>query len=161
MSLSFGSLRFLRVPMNDIVSKLKTPEECTVFEKNVTERGRPDLALAARKRAIELRALAYGATTDAEQECLEAVFAYERVLSAKNGKNTKASRTWQMIKRHGILVAAERAVNRKAETLGYRALLDMGLEEYAFEAVVLRYPTLFSAQAVERSQARVNERKQT
>jgi hypothetical protein len=34
--------------MNELIAKLKTPEECAVFEKNVLERGRPDLALAAR-----------------------------------------------------------------------------------------------------------------
>mgnify|MGYP003393309526 CR=1 FL=1 len=144
--------------MDDIISKLKTPEECAIYEKNVTERGQPDLAVAARKREIELRALAHGATSDGERECLEAVYAYERVLSERNHKKTRAARTWQMIKRHGILPAVERAVNRPTETAGYRALIEMGLEDYAFEAVILRHPTLFSPEAVQRSQARINER---
>jgi hypothetical protein len=147
--------------MNDIVSKLKTPEECAIFEKNVTERGHPDLALAARKRAIELRAQAHGATTDAERECLEAVYAYERVLSATRGKNIRASRTWPMIKRHGIIGAVERVVSRKSDASGYRALLEMGLEEYAFEVVVLRYRALFSPEAVQRSQARIDAQNET
>jgi hypothetical protein len=142
--------------MNDIVSKLKTPEECAIFEKNVTERGHPDLALAARKRAIELRAKAHGAVTDAERECLAAVYAYERVLSDSRGKNIRASRTWQMIKRHGIIGAVERAVNRKSETSGYRTLLDLGLGDFAFEAVVVRYPSLFSPEAIQHSQERIN-----
>jgi len=60
-----------------------------------------------------------------------------------------------MIKRHGVLQAVERAVNRPAETAGYRALVDMGLGDYAFEAVVLRHRSLFSAQAAERSEARM------
>ncbi len=128
-----------------------------MFEKNVTERGRPDLAVAARKRALELRAEQYGATTEVERECLEAVYAYERVLSAKNGKNTRASRTWQMIERHGIIGAVERAVNRDTETIGFTALLEMGLEDYAFESVVVRHPHLFSAEALRHSQARVEE----
>lgn len=128
-----------------------------MFEKNVTERGRPDLAVAARKRELQLRAEQYGATTEVERKCLEAVYAYERVLSAKNGKNTRASRTWQMIKRHGIIGAVERAVNRNSETIGFTALLDMGLEDYAFESVVVRHPDLFSAEAVQHSQARVDE----
>jgi hypothetical protein len=145
--------------MNDIISKLKTPEECAIFEKNVTERGHPDLALAAKKRAIELRAQSHGATTEAERECLEAVYAYEQILSAKRHKNIKAQRTWQMIKRYGILGAVERAVNRPAETSGYRALLDMGLEQYAFEAVVLRHPTQFSPEAVRHSKIRLDEHK--
>lgn len=142
--------------MDELIAKLKTPEECIVFEKNVTERGRPDLALAARKHAVELRALQHGATTDVERECLEAVFAYEQVLSEKNGKKTRASRTWPMIERHGIIEAVERAVNRKDEAMGYTALLKMGLENYAFEAVILRHPSSFSSDVVQRSQERVN-----
>lgn len=146
--------------MSDVVSKLKTPEECAIFEKNVTERGHLDLAVAARKRAIELRAQAHGARSDVERECLEAVYAYERVLAANRGKNVHASRTWQMIKRRGIIGAVERAVNRKSETAGYRALVDMGLGDYAFESVILRHPSLFSAAAVDRSKARLDAHEQ-
>jgi hypothetical protein len=92
-----------------------------------------------------------------ERECLEAVYAYEQVLTVRNGKTTRASRTWQMIKRHGIIAAVERAVNRETETIGFTALLDMGLEDYAFESVIVRHPDAFSADAVRHSQARVNE----
>lgn len=48
--------------MDERVAKLKTPEDCAVFAKNVTERGRLDLALAAKKRAIQLRAESFGRT---------------------------------------------------------------------------------------------------
>ncbi len=111
--------------------------------------------------AIELRAAAYGASTEAERECLEAVYAYEEVLTSKNGRKTRASRTWQMIKRHGILGAVERAVNRKEETVGYTVLLEIGLQDYAFEAVVLRYPELFSIETIQRSSARIAGWKRT
>jgi hypothetical protein len=144
--------------MNDIISKLKTPAECANYEKNVLKHGRADLAIAARKRALELNAQKHGATTDVERECLEAVYAYERVLSEKHGRKTLAGRTWPMIKRHGILPAVERAVKRPVETAGYRALLEMGLEDYAFEAVILRHPSSFSLEAVQAAQARVKER---
>lgn len=140
----------------EAIAKLDTPEKCETFEKNAIRQGRPDLAAAARKRAIEIRALAYGAKTQAEHECLEAIYAYEKVLSAKNRRRTPASRTWPMVKRHGILGAVERAVNRKEETVGYTALAEMGLQDYAFEAVILRYPNLFSAKAVAYSKARMS-----
>jgi hypothetical protein len=143
----------------ETLANLKTPEKCEIFERNATRLGELDLAVAARKRALELRAIAYGATAGAERKCLEAIYAYERILTAKNKKPTRASRTWPMVKRHGILGAVERAVNRKEETVGYTALLEMGLEDYAFEAVVVRYPTLFSPEAVERSKARISGRK--
>lgn len=137
------------------VAKLKTPEECAVFAKNVTERGRPDLALAARKRAVQLRAATYGATNEVELECLEAVYAYEEVLSARAGRRQIASRTWPMIKKYGVIGAVERVVKRKDETVGYTALLEMGLEDHAFEAVILRHPTFFSAEAITRSRERI------
>lgn len=141
--------------MQDRIKTLKTPADCDSFERNALDKGRADLALEARRRSIELRAEAYGAKTDAERACVAAIFAYERILTEKNGRTTRASRTWQMIKRHGILGAAERAVNRSDETVGYIALLGKGLEQFAFEVVVAKYPHLFSAEAVQRSKDRL------
>ena len=77
-------------------------------------RQNPDLAREARRRAVELRATAYGGKTEVELKLLKALYAYEEVLSEKNKRKTRAARTWQMIKRYGIIGAAERAVNRKA-----------------------------------------------
>jgi len=62
-----------------------------------------------------------------------------------------------MIKRHGIIESVERAVNRASETQGYIALVEMGLEEFAFEAVILRHPEVFSKEAIEKSQQRLSE----
>lgn len=143
--------------MEAVIKRIDTPEKCEIFAKNALNKGREDMAKLAKQRAIQLRAEAHGATKEAEKEALEAVYAYEQVLSAKNGKKTRASRTWPMIERHGIIIAVERAVNRTAETQGYTALLEMGLEEYAFEAVILRYPDQFSESAVEISQQRIDE----
>ncbi len=143
--------------MDEIVKNISTPEKCEIFAKNCIERGRPDLAAQAKERSVQLRAEKYGAESEAEKEALEAVYAYEEVLSAKNGKKTRAGRTWQMITRHGILGAVERAVNRPVETQGYIALTEMGLEDYAFEAVILRHPDLFSPEAIQISQQRMNE----
>jgi hypothetical protein len=60
-----------------------------------------------------------------------------------------------MIRRYGILDAVERAVKRKSETYGYTTLLEMGLDEYAFEAVVVLYSASFSSEAVLHSQQRI------
>ncbi len=135
--------------MDERIKNLDTPKKCEIFANNALTAGREDLAKQARARAIQLKAEAYGAETSAEKEAIEAVYAYEEVLSANNGKKTRASRTWPMIQKYGIINTVERAVNRKAETKGYTALLDMGLEAYAFEAIILRYPELFSESAVE------------
>ena len=143
--------------MDERIKNLKTTKDCEVFAKNATDRNHPELAIQARQQAVKLRADQYGAKSQAERDCLEAVCAYEEVLTAKNNRRTKASRTWQMIQRHGIIGAVERAVNRDAETVGYLSLRDIGLESYAFEAVVLRYRDLFSEEALHHAQSRVDE----
>lgn len=142
--------------MDERVVKLKTPEQCEIFARNALERGHPDLAKQAQRKAVELRAKSHGAASDAEQECLRAIYAYEEALTKKNGRRTRANRTWQMIKRHGFLEAVERAVNRPTQTAGYKALVDMGLQDFAFEAVILRYPEVFSNEAIEKSKERMS-----
>lgn len=141
--------------MDERVARLETPEECEQFAINVADR-LPELARSARRRAIELRAARYGAATVAEREAVAAVYAYERVQSAKRGKTVHASRTWQMIKRHGIIHAVERAVDRPDVTSGYTALVEMGMADFAFEAVVCRHPQVFSAGTVRRSRERLD-----
>lgn len=141
--------------MDERIKKITSPKDCETFARNATERARPDLANEARQRAVQLRAEEYGAETEAERDCLQAVYAYEEVLSARNGKRTKASRTWQMIRRYGIIAATERAVDRPEDAAGFTALQEVGLEEYAFEAVILRHPELFSDEAVKNSRKRM------
>lgn len=141
--------------MDDKIARLDTPEECEQVALNVQSRN-PELAREARRRAVELKARAYGAKDDVELEALEAVYAYEKVLSMTKGKNIRASRTWQMINNHGIIKAVERAVVRSKETKGYKALVDMGMQDFAFEAVICRNPSFFSSEAVEISKERMD-----
>jgi hypothetical protein len=142
--------------MDDIVHRLKTPVECERLAQNVQETD-PAMALRARRRAVELRAAAHGAKSIAEQEALRAVYAYEEALSVKKGRRARATRTWQMIKRHGVIGAVERAVNRKEETSGYKVLIEMGMQDFAFEAVIVRYPQLFTPEALARAKFRIQD----
>lgn len=138
--------------MDERVKNLKTPKACIQFAKSY-----PDLARDARCRGIELRAIAHGSQSAVETELLKALYAYEEVLSEKNQRRTHAARTWQMIKRHGIIGAAERAVNRKIEPTGWKILVDMGMHDLTFEAVIVKNPNAFSREAVLRSKARLEE----
>jgi hypothetical protein len=95
----------------------------------------------------------------AEREALETVYAYEEAKTGPKGKPVPASRTWQMIRRHGVIPAVERIVTRRDETSGYRVLVEMGLEDMAFEAVVLRHKEVFSAAAVDASRRRLEQLK--
>jgi len=142
--------------MDDIIQKLKTPEECMQLAKNVRDRN-PDLAQKARRRAVELRAISYGSNSEVELELLKSVYAYEEVLYEKHKKHVRATYTWRMIKRDGIIAAAEKAVNRKIEPAGYTVLVEMGMHDLTFEAVIVRYPDKFNPEVVSRAKSRLKE----
>ena len=142
--------------MGDIIQKLKTPDECMQLAENVRERN-PELAQKARRRAVEMRAISHNATTKVELELLKALYAYEEVLSEKNKRRTTAARTWQMIKRYGLIKAAERAVNRKIEPAGYKLLAKMGMHDLTFEAVIVRYQESFNPDVVARAKERLRQ----
>jgi hypothetical protein len=143
--------------MDPRIARLKTVKDCLNFAKNAVERGFPELATEARERSVQLRAEGHNASTVVERECLEAIYAFEEVKSEENGRRTKASRTWQAIRRYGIIPAVERIVTKREASAGFKVLADMGLKEYAFEAVVLRHPRSFSVEACNISRQRLED----
>jgi len=138
--------------MDETILNLKTPEECILLAAKYS-----DLALQARRRAIELRVASHESKREVETELLKVLYAYEEVLSIKNKRRTHASRTWGMVKRYGIIGAAERAVNRKIEPMGYKVLDEMGMNDLTFEAVIVRFSDSFNPEVVNRARARLEE----
>ncbi len=136
------------------IARLKTPEDCEQFAKNV-ESEHPDLARLARRRAVELRALKYGAKTEVEREALQCIYAFEEARSQETGKRARANRTWQSITKNGILPTVDKVVARRKATEGYDALVAAGLEDFTFEAVVLKFPDHFSTEAVAQARLRL------
>ena len=137
------------------VTRIKTPDECEQFAKNV-EAEHPELAKLARRRAVELRALKYGAQTDVEREALQCIYAFEEARSQQTGKRARANRTWQSITKNGILPTVDKVVARRKATEGYDALVEAGLEDFTFEAVVLKFPDSFSPEAREQAKLRLS-----
>jgi len=133
-----------------LVGHLKTPEDCEQVALNV-EAKQPLFAIAARRKAIEIKASTHAATTEAEVQSLQAVYAYERVLTLERGRKTRATRQWQMITKLGLIVAMESIVKNPTGTAGYQALVKMGMQDMSFEATIMRHPDVFSAEAVARS----------
>jgi hypothetical protein len=139
------------------VDRCKTPAECEQFAKNV-EKGHPDLAREARRRGVELRAAEQGATSPAEFDALRAVCAFEEVRSQETGRKARANRTRQSFERIGIVPTVEKIVSRKTSTDGYAALVEAGMDDFTFEAVVLRHQESFTRVAFEQAKKRIQER---
>ena len=137
------------------VERLRTPAECEIFAKNARARNHPDLALLAQRKAIGLQASTHPTESPVEAEGFAAVYAYEALLTRRNGKKTRATGTWQAIKRYGIIEAVQRAVSRAPEAESDVTLRDLGLEDLTFEALVVRHEASFSEAAITASRARL------
>lgn len=133
--------------MDPAVEKLTTAEECDQFVLNTSKKW-PDAAHEAKRKGFLLRAEKYGAKTAVELDALQAVFAYEDTLSVQRGKRVPASRTWQMIKRLGIVPAVARIVDRPDDTSGWKTLVAMNLADLLFESVVVRHASQFHEEVV-------------
>jgi hypothetical protein len=144
--------------MDHRVARLRTPEECVIVAKNALALKRPDIALEARRRAVDIQVATHEAPTPLETEALAAIYASEAAMSHQKGKKTRATKTWQVVKEKGLLQAAERAVNSEADLA---ALAELGLEDLSFDALILRHPDSFSAAAVAASTARASKRQRT
>ena len=146
--------------MDDIVANRKTVDECRKLEANAERLERPEIAKQCRQRAIQIQAADYVGADEIsapEMEAIEALMAYERILTDKNGRKTRASRTRKMFDTHGIIKGVERAVVRPAATEGFASLIESGLEQHAFEAVILRNEADFSDEAVAMSRERMKD----
>ena len=145
--------------MDPRVERLKTPQECEAFICNARARGEDLLVKEAHRRAVARRTDAYGPKSPLERECVEAIYAYEEVMSTRNGRRIPATRIWQNVRKLGPFTAIDKAVSRPENESTYAALVELGLEQLAFEAVVVGHPQEFSFDAVEQSKARAARRK--
>lgn len=121
--------------MHELVLRIKQPELCYVFADNATKRGHEELALQAYRRAVDLRAEAHADVTDAERLALKSFYAYEEALSWGQRKRKRATGTWQMVKRDGILETLRKRLDSKHADEARDALKTMKLEDYSFHAV--------------------------
>ena len=133
--------------MHELVSRIKDPELCYVFARNARRNGHPELALQAHRRAVDLRAEQHRVDTEAEAAALRAIYAYEEALSYSRGKRTRATGTWQLVNRHGLLPALRKRLQSRNGEDVQQVLVELGMEDYSFSAVHEAYPEAFEARA--------------
>ena len=129
--------------MHELVLRIKDPGLCYVFARNATDRGHPELALQAYRRAVDLRAEEHDAASEAERSALRAIYAYEEALSYSKGKRTRATGTWQLVNRHGVLAALMKRLQSRDNEDVLPVLQELGMEDYSFSAVYEAYPEAF------------------
>lgn len=85
--------------------------------------------------------------------------AYEQLLTEKNGKNTKASRTRQKIANKGVLQSLIEWTKGRTIINGFILLVNGGLPQFTGEYLVVKYRDRFPAEIVALAQKRLIEYK--
>jgi hypothetical protein len=133
--------------MHDLVKRINDPQLCYVFAKNAINRGHPELALQAYRRAVDLRAQEYETHSEAEEAAVRAIYAYEEALSYAKGKRTRATGTWQLVNRKGIFNALAQRIESRTSPDVMPILKELGMEDYSFAATMKAHPQAFTAVA--------------
>jgi hypothetical protein len=83
--------------------------------------------------------------------------AYEELLTEKNGRTTRASRTRQKLSKKGVIQCLEDWAISSAPTEGFNLLVSSGLTELTGEYLVIKYADRFSEDAVTAAKARLEK----
>jgi len=121
--------------MHELVLRINKPELCYVFADNAIKRGHDDLALQAYRRAVDLRAAQHGVDTEAEKLALKSFYAYEEAISHGQRKRKRATGTWQMVNKYGILPTLDKRLKSKDAEEVLPKLKALQLEDYSFQSV--------------------------
>jgi hypothetical protein len=78
----------------------------------------------------------------------EAIAAYEQTLLEKHGKKVSATRTRQKISKKGAYQSLLEWSKLHGNRPGFRSLIEAGLPEFTFEAVVVRFADRFPPDVV-------------
>ena len=121
--------------MHELVLRIKKPELCYVFADNASKRGHDDPAIQAFRRAVDLRADEHADVTEAERQALKAIYAYEEAMSYGQRRRKRATGTWQLVNKHGILPTLARRAGSKAAEEAQETLKLLKMEDYSFDAI--------------------------
>ena len=125
--------------MHDLVLRIKDAKGCYVFAQNAIRRGHPELAIQAYRRAVDVRAAEHEEVSEAELMALKAFYAYEEAISYGQKKRKRATGTWQMMNKIGILPTLHKRGQCRATDDFLPVLKELQMEDYSFQAVAKAY----------------------
>jgi hypothetical protein len=143
----------LKQTMAKPISGYTNPADLRTLMTNAKRLGRDDIWREAFRKLCSLEGAEQ--TEPLPRDFYETLAAYEHLLSQKNGRATRASRTRLKLKSKGVVQCLEDWVTSKTPTEGYELLMANGLAEMTGEHLVLKYPEQFSEGAIAAAKARL------
>lgn len=143
----------LKQTMSKPIASYTDPEHLRTLMQNAKRMGREDIWREAFDQLCSLE----GAT---QTEPLDRAFystlaAYEQLLTQKNRRATRASRTRLKLKGKGVIACLEDWAKSKEPPESFELLVANGMVEMTGEQLVLTYPDKFTPEAVAGATARL------
>lgn len=136
------------------IARMTDPAGLRNLMANARRLDREDVYLNAFRRLSELEGL--DLSDPLERDFYQVLNAYEQLLTEKNGRTTKASRTRQKMKNKGVMQCLiDWSVGNA--TGGFQLLADKGLPELTAEYLVVKYKDRFDDHVVESAKAKLVE----
>lgn len=143
----------LKQTMAKPISSYSDPVLLRTLMENARRMGREDIWREAFDRLCSLE----GADKEdpLERAFYRTLAAYEQLLTQKNGRATRASRTRVKLKGKGVVACLEDWARSKEPPESFDLLVAHGMIELTGEQLVLTYPDRFSAEAIAGATARL------
>jgi hypothetical protein len=143
----------LKQTMAKPISGYTDPADLRTLMTNAKRLGRDDIWREAFQRLCALEGA--DQTEPLHRDFYQTLAAYEQLLSQKNGRATRASRTRMKLKSKGVVQCLADWVLSKTPTEGYELLMASGLPEMTGEQIVLNHPEQFPADVVAAAKSRL------
>ena len=128
-----------------MIAALDDPDRLRRFIANARSKGSRAVEAAAFERLCHVQPEATPGTV--QHDVWQSIHALEELLRDERGKTVRLSRTRQKIARDGEAKTVSDLTLKPTPSQWFHDLLDRDLPGLAFEAVVLRHPRTFDAQA--------------
>jgi hypothetical protein len=135
-------------------SQLKTQASALQYMKNAERLGRRDLYQAAFRRYCEL-ANVDEKSADVLKDVWRAISAFELLMTERNGKTTRASRTRQKLDRDGPIKLVSDLATRQTPSDGFVTLVENGMADLTFEYIAIRHPDQFDEDVIAAAKTRL------
>lgn len=134
------------------IEKLVDKNALRNLMENAKRLERDDVYWLAFKRLCSLEGMIYD--DPLERHFCDILNAYEELLTQKNGRTTKATRTRQKLANKGVeKCLVDWALGEPTD--GFRLLVEKGLPELTAEFLVVKYATRFPEAAVDAARKRL------
>ncbi len=140
----------------DWIATCEDPEKLKTGMENARRHQRMDVYQAAADRLCDVESAALGLNCPIGKDFYKMLIHYENLLTDKNDRSTRATRTRQMLGRKNVVECLEGWALAKSETSGFRQLLADGKFYLTGEYIVHKHEKSFSKEAVANARKRLS-----